>query len=51
VRGRRMGQGVGAVDHQFELALEHINELLLRRMDMRRHEGARRKGRVPGEGA
>src|SRR5580698_1801836 len=46
-----IGKGVAAVDHQFQLALEHVNELLLRRMDMRRHEGARRTGRVPGEGA
>ena len=47
------GRGVGrlAVEHQVEAALEHIDELVLRRMDVRRHEGAGRQQRVPGEAA
>src|SRR5207253_10888027 len=38
-----------AVDHEVEAALEHVDELILGGMDVRRHEGAGREAGVPGE--
>jgi hypothetical protein len=43
------GEKVAAVDHAVDPPLEHVDELVLGRMDVRRHEGAGRKRRVPGE--
>ncbi len=43
------GREVLAVDQQVETALEDVDELVLRGMDMRRHEGARWECGVPGE--
>src|SRR5215469_17222122 len=43
------GNDVLAVEHEIETALEHVDELVLRRMDVRRHERAGRKSRVPGK--
>jgi 2-polyprenyl-6-methoxyphenol hydroxylase-like FAD-dependent oxidoreductase len=40
---------LATVKHEVEPALEHVDELVLRRMDMRRHERAGRQRRVPGE--
>ncbi len=46
----RFSEHGAAVEHELELALEHVDELVLRRMDVRGDERSRRKGRVPGEG-
>src|SRR5215467_16194013 len=40
---------VPTVEDTIELTLEHVDEFVLGRMDMRRHERARREGSVPGE--
>src|SRR5277367_684979 len=45
----RIGLGAASVEHQLELTLEHVDEFVLRRMDMRRHERVGRKRRVPRE--
>src|SRR5262249_61627314 len=45
----RRGDDLFAVEEQIEPALEHVDELVLGGMDVGRHEGARREGRVPGE--
>jgi hypothetical protein len=45
----RGGCDVPAVDHQIEAALEHVDEFVLRRVNVRRHESAGRKRRVPGK--
>src|SRR5439155_560714 len=43
------GHEILAVDQKVEPAFEHVDELLLGRMDVRRHERAGGKRRVPGE--
>jgi len=42
--------GLAAAQHEIELSLQDIEIFVLIRMDMRRHEGAGRQRRVPGEG-
>ncbi len=39
------GRGIGglAIEHEIEAALEDVDELVLRRMDVRRHAGAWRQ--------
>src|ERR1700722_3810435 len=44
------GRGLLPVEQQFEVTFREIEELILGRMDMRRHESAGRKGGMPGEG-
>src|SRR3954463_10050085 len=47
----RRRRGLLAVEPEIEPALEDVEVLVLRRMDVRWHEGFGREGRVPGEGA
>src|SRR5262245_46065025 len=46
--GRRL---LFTVQQEIETAFEHVDEFILSRMDMRRNEGGRRKGGVPGKRA
>src|SRR5665213_2536389 len=43
------GLRVGARQHEIEFSLQHVEIFVLVGMDVRRHEGAGRQGRVPGE--
>ena len=45
--GRR--NEIAAIDQKIETAFEHVNELVLGRMDVRRHERAGWQSRVPGK--
>ena len=47
--GHSVPEIVAAVQEQVEPALQHVDELVLVRVDMRRDEGAIGKGRMPRE--
>src|SRR6516165_5471974 len=40
---------IGTIEHEIEPALQNVEIFILIGMDVRRHESARRKGRMPGE--
>jgi hypothetical protein len=44
------GNELAPLEYQVEPAVEQVDELVLGRMNVRRHEGAGRKCRVPGKG-
>ena len=45
--GGAQADEVAAIEEKLEPAFEHIDELVLRRMNMRRHESTGRKRRMP----
>src|SRR5215469_7598563 len=45
----RGGNDIFSVEHEIETPFEHIDEFVLRRVDVRRHESAGRKRGVPGK--